>query len=170
MQDREQGPALLWAEAWLKEVQEAQRQLARAALIARAREERAYSLGSPGTGGRGKGGVANPMAGIEEKIAGEQDAARDPLYAWARDTIDEFERMKAAMRPCLRGTLALGLDACELRYRYDYRPAAVAQVLCCGKTTVKTAIRAFIDYLDFLGRARAVPRRGATGAAQADGQ
>jgi hypothetical protein len=145
-----------WAKGWLRGVAEARVALERADEMLQARRERALCVSNPlgDTGPHGKGGgnlAERSMVGLIE--AEEQYAA---VYEWTTKAIEEFDRMYKANRPGLRGALADGLDAAELKYRHGMTEPEVMEALHVSRSKLYSDQAALIDYLDLIGYARAM--------------
>lgn len=123
--------------------------------LAEVRRERALCMGNPlSSGPSGKGGVNAAEANVIGYVASEEDF--ETTYAWARAELDQFDAMAEANRKILRGAILDGLDVAEMKYRIGMTDREIAKALGESRSKVHYRLAAFVDYLDFIGRDRAL--------------
>ncbi|MBR3328153.1 MAG: hypothetical protein IKG22_12610 [Atopobiaceae bacterium] len=144
-----------WARDWLRGVADARVALERTQTLLEVRRERALCMGnSMSSGPSGKGGANASEANVIGYVASEEDF--ETTYAWTRAELDQFDAMAKANRMILRGAILDGLDVTEMKYRIGMTDREIAKKLWALRSKVHYRLAAFVDYLDFIGRKRAL--------------
>ena len=144
-----------WARDWLRSVADARVALERARALVEVRRDRALCMGNPlACGPSGKGGANMVEANMVGYVTSEEEL--EATYAWARAELDQFDAMAKANRRILRGAILDGLDVAEMKYRIDCTDKEIAKAFGSSRSKVHYRIAAFVDYLDFIGRERAM--------------
>lgn len=150
------GSQSSWARDWLKSVAEARVALERAVALVEVRRERALCMGGSACDAPHIGTASTNVSeeNLLALVESEEDLAT--TYAWATAELRAFDKMAEANRRCLRGAVLEGLDIAEMKYRIGATDREIMRVFYTSRSKLHHDLAAFVDYLDFIGRERAM--------------
>ncbi len=111
-------------------------------------------MGSAGDGSHLSGGTNFAEASLVVLVESEDDLAT--THAWATAELRAFGSMVEANRRCLRGAMLNGLDVAEMKYRIGRSDKEITKAFDVSRSKLHCNLAAFVDYLDLIGRERAL--------------
>lgn len=130
-----------WAEDFLNDVAQAREAVERADKLKEWRTALAHRL------------PAHVEPDTVEMVVAKDDAKT--VHSWADDVLADFDEMAYVQRQCLGGQLLCGLDIAEAKYRLGLPNKQITHAFYIGNDTMYRRLKAFTDYLDYLGPERA---------------